>query len=40
LKQDCERRAMVKLFHHRTNETTDTPTANLQLHKVHSSIQG
>jgi hypothetical protein len=22
---------MVKLFHHRTNETTDTLTANLQL---------
>ena len=38
LKQDCERRAIAKLFHHRTNETTDPPPANLRLDKT--SVQG
>ncbi|PUZ77453.1 hypothetical protein GQ55_1G372600 [Panicum hallii var. hallii] len=36
--KDCERRAIAKLFHHRTNETTDPPPANLRLDKT--SIQG
>lgn len=32
--KDCERRAIVKLFHHRTNETTDPPPANLRLDTI------
>jgi hypothetical protein len=36
LKHDCERRAMVKTFHHQTNETTDTQMANLWLDKARS----
>nr|CAB3451081.1 unnamed protein product [Digitaria exilis] len=29
--KDCERRAIAKLFHHRTNDTTDPPPANLRV---------
>ncbi|KAG2654015.1 hypothetical protein PVAP13_1NG540000 [Panicum virgatum] len=36
--KDCERRAIAKLFHHRTNETTDPLPANLRLGKT--SVQG
>ncbi|KAL6911483.1 hypothetical protein ACP4OV_000288 [Aristida adscensionis] len=38
--KDCERRAIAKLFHHRTNETIDPPAAKLQLDKNNSSIHG
>ncbi|KAK8463127.1 hypothetical protein SEVIR_1G325500v4 [Setaria viridis] len=36
--KDCERRAIAKLFHHRTNQTTGAPPANLRVDKT--SIQG
>ncbi|OEL17321.1 hypothetical protein BAE44_0021660 [Dichanthelium oligosanthes] len=36
--KDCERRAIAKLFHHRTNKTTDPPPAYLRVDKT--SIQG
>lgn len=39
LKQDCERRAIAKLFHHRTNETTDPPPANLRLDMIRHSYK-
>ncbi|KAJ1281040.1 hypothetical protein BS78_04G278200 [Paspalum vaginatum] len=38
--KDCERRAIAKLFHHRTNGTTERPPANLRLDTIPSSIQG
>ncbi|KAL6635122.1 hypothetical protein ACP70R_027793 [Stipagrostis hirtigluma subsp. patula] len=36
--KDCERRAIAKLFHHRTNEMTDPPPANIQLNNTRSAI--
>ncbi|TVU28508.1 hypothetical protein EJB05_20027, partial [Eragrostis curvula] len=39
--KDCERRAIAKLFHHRTNATADPPAAaTLLLDKARLSIQG
>ncbi|KAK1619340.1 hypothetical protein QYE76_024857 [Lolium multiflorum] len=35
--KDCERRAVAKLFHHRTNGTTDPPPSNHRMDKTHSS---
>ncbi|XP_066328511.1 probable hexosyltransferase MUCI70 [Miscanthus floridulus] len=37
--KDCERRAIAKLFHHRTNETTDPPPANLRLDMIRHSYK-
>ncbi|CAM0944191.1 unnamed protein product [Alopecurus aequalis] len=34
--KDCERRAVTKLFHHRTNGTTDPPPTNLRMNKPNS----
>lgn len=34
--KDCERRAVAKLFHHRTNGTKDPPPTNLRADKNHS----
>ncbi|KAI4981960.1 hypothetical protein ZWY2020_022452 [Hordeum vulgare] len=36
--KDCERRAVAKLFHHRTNGITDPPPTNLHTYKNHSSM--
>ena len=36
--KDRERRAIPKLFHHQTKETTDPPPTNLRTDKNHSSM--